>query len=98
MQRASTGAMMGLRAQEQESVAGFVVVIAGRGVITAGPHSGAGKSSKLNLAPHGPFRVPACAPQSLIATAPPTLSSARRPLASQPGGRRTGVSSRGGGA
>ena len=39
--------------KEQEGVAGVVVVIVGRGVIKAGPHSGADKSLMLNLAPHG---------------------------------------------
>ena len=45
----------GVRAQEQESVAGVVLVVVGRSTITAGPHSGADESSKLNLAPHGPL-------------------------------------------
>ena len=52
----------GVRAQEQQNVAGVVVVVVGRGVITASPHDAAGESLKLNLAPHGPFRMPACAP------------------------------------
>ena len=66
-------------------------------VITAGPHSGAGKSLKLNLAPYGPFRAPACAPPSLFATAPPGLSGARGTVTRPKGGRRTRVSSRGAG-
>ena len=50
---------------------------------------------KLNLAPHGPFRVAARAPPSLLATAPPSLRGTKGTPMSQPGGRRTGVSSRG---
>ena len=82
----------GVRAKEQESVARVVVVIVGRGVITTGPPAEAGKSLKLNLAPHGPFGVSACAPPSLIATAP---RRRQRGSSSRPGGRRTGASSHG---
>ena len=85
----------GKQHRRDEAVAGLVVVIVGRGVITAGTHSGAGKSLKLNLAPHGPFRVAARAPPSLLATAPPSLRGTKGTPMSQPGGRRTGVSSRG---
>ena len=74
----------GVRAQEQESVAGVVVVVR-RGVITAGARSEAGKSLKLNLVPHGPFRVPTYAPPLLFATAPPCLGGARRTPTSQLG-------------
>ena len=62
-----------------------MVVVVGKCAITAGPHSGAVKSLKLNLAPHGPFRWPACAPPSLIAAAPPGVSGARGTPTSQPG-------------
>ena len=53
-----------------------------------GPHFGADEALKQNLAPHGPFRVPACAPPSLVATAPPSLSGARR-SPDEPAGRQT---------
>ena len=67
--------------QEQENVAGVVVVVVvRRGVFTAGPHDGAGESLKLNLAPHGPFRMPACAPPSLVAAAPPEPQQRQRNL------------------
>ena len=48
----------GVRAQEQESIAGVVLVVVGRGVVTAGAHGGASESLKLNLTPHGPLREP----------------------------------------
>ena len=38
------------RTQEQESVAGVVIVIVRRSVITTGPHGGASESLKINLA------------------------------------------------
>ena len=37
----------GVRAAEQESVAGVVIVVVRRGVVTAGPHDGPGESLKL---------------------------------------------------
>ena len=45
----------GVRAQEQENVAGVVLVIVGRGVITAGPPREADESLKRSLAQRGPF-------------------------------------------
>ena len=80
--------------QKQEGVAGVVVVV-GRCVIAARPHGEAAAILRLNLTPHRPFRMLACAPPSLIATAPPCLSGARRSPTSRMGSRRIGVGSRG---
>ena len=66
----------GVGTQEQESVAGVAFVVVGRGVVTAGPQGGSGESLKLNFTPHGPLRVPACAPTALVAAVPPSLSGA----------------------
>ena len=57
----------GVSAQEQEGVAGVVVVMVGRSFLAARPHGAAAAILTLNLAPHDPFRMPACAPPSLVA-------------------------------
>ena len=66
----------GAGAQEQENIAGVVLVVIGGGVVAACPHGNASESLTLNFAPHGPLRVPACAPTALLAAAPPGLSGA----------------------
>ena len=81
----------GVRAQG--GVAGIVIVIVRRTVMTASPHGGTDQILKLNLTPHGPLRLLACAPPSLVATAPPSLSGARR-TTSQLGSGRLGASRR----
>ena len=65
----------GVRAQEQESVAGVVLVVVGRAVITAGPHSKGDEILKLNLPPLGALRVLRCAAASHVASAPPSVVS-----------------------
>ena len=63
-------------------------------VITATPHGGAAEILRLNLTPHGPFRLLACASPSLFAAAPPSLSGAGRTSTSQLGRRHLAASRR----
>ena len=53
----------GVGAQEQESVAGVVFVVIGRGVAAASPHGKAGESLTQHFAPHRPLRSCAAQPQ-----------------------------------
>ena len=53
----------------------FVVT---RGVVATTPRGEAATNLRLNLAPHGAFRLLTCAPRSLVATAPPCLSGIGR--------------------
>ena len=54
------------------------------------PHGGADEGMKLDLAPHGPFRMLVRAALSLVATAPRSLSGVRQSRTRQRGGRRSG--------
>ena len=76
--RGACTSTQGVRAQEQEGVAGVVIVIVRRSITTASPHGGANASLKQNFTPHGPIRLLACAPPSTVATAPPGLGSTGR--------------------
>ena len=63
-------------AQEQEGVAVVVLVVVGRGVVAADPHGKANEDMTLNFAPRRPLGMPARAPATLVAAAPPSLNGA----------------------
>ena len=68
----------GVSGQEQEGVAGIVIVIVRRSIIAVSTHGGADENLKVDFSQHGPFRLLARAPPSLVATAPPSFSGAGR--------------------
>ena len=80
--------------QKQRIVVGVVLVVIGRGVITAGEHGEPSEFLKLNFAPHRTLRVTSVAPAVLLPFASPFHSGARWAASTcWPGGRRTGISS-----
>ena len=84
----------GVTEQKQRSVVGDVLVIIGRGVITAGEHGEPKEVLTLNFAPHRTFGVEWVTPAVHVPFASPFHSGARGATSTWwPGGRRTGISS-----